>query len=804
MKNFKNIFAALLALSIVFGVRAAAPSGYYSSAEGKSGKALLEQLCTIINSHTVISYKGLWEAFKTTDLKANGKIWDMYSTKEFSTTEQCGNYTAIGDCYNREHSFPKSWFNDASPMYSDLFHLYPTDGRVNNQRGNYPFGECANGERVPSKNGVNALGKKGTSTYPGYTGTVWEPDDEYKGDFARTYFYMAACYNNKIASWNSDMLAGNSYPAYTTWAINMLIKWHEQDPVSEKETKRNDAVYSLQKNRNPFIDYPELVDYIWGDKTSIGWTPGGVVSPKLVYPADGATLDMGVTLAGTPLNYTVTVKGTNLTKDLTVTLSGTGMSTTTTTVKAADANSANGASVVVTFTSATETSATGTIKVSSSEVSATATLKAQAISAVPALAATNVTFESFNANWQDVLADGSTYQLYVYDSAMHTLAGYPVNVAASLQTYKVTDLNANTKYFYNLKKGSSTSNTIEVTTADYPRSISAAPDSELFFKVRPNTDSEPIAVDIVTEYIDEDVTVTVTAPFQISSDKANWQTSLSVDKSGERIYVRIPASPIGEYTGTLSGSTSTVAGFDADVTASVTDVASFFEDFEQPNTGLSSYNASGNEYQGTACKWYVKGASIFPGDSSDRKNGEQSIRSYFGKVSSGNPSLLEMREDKVGGIGTVTFKAGLYGGDGASELSLYTSTDGGTSWTKAKDFTISDTFLSEYVASVGIKGNARIKFEHTSGKRCNIDDVTITDFTVPSGAVDQTLSEQWDAFARGGKIVVELQQPATISIYTLDARKVFEKTLTSGKEIEMPRGVYIVVCGDDNRKVIVK
>ncbi|MGM9840734.1 MAG: endonuclease I family protein, partial [Candidatus Limisoma sp.] len=680
----------------------------------------------------------------------------------------------------------------------------PTDGYVNNQRSNYPFGECANGERVPSKNGVVALGKLGTSTFPGYSGTVWEPDDEYKGDFARTYFYMAACYNDKIASWSCDMLADNSYPAYTTWAINMLLKWHAQDPVSEKETKRNDAVYSLQKNRNPFIDYPELVDYIWGDKTSIGWTPGGVVSPKLIYPADGATLDMGVTLVSTPLNYTVTVKGTNLGEDLTVTLTGAGMSTTTTTVTAADANSADGASVVVTFTSATEASATGTITVSSSEVSATATLKAQAISSVPALAATNVTFDSFNANWQDILADGSTYQLYVYDSAMQTLAGYPVDVAASLQTYKVTDLNANTKYFYNLKKGSSTSNTIEVTTADYPRSISASYDGELFFKVRPDTDAEPIAVDIVTEYIDEDVTVTITSPFQISTDKANWQTSLTVDKTGERIYVRIPASPLGEYTGTLSGSTPTVAGFDADVTASVCDIASFFEDFEQPNTGLSSYNASGNEYQGSACKWWVKGASIFPGDSNDRKNGEQSIRSYFGKVASGNPSLLEMREDKVGGIGSVTFKAGLYGSDVASELTLYTSTDGGATWTKAKDFTISDTYLAEYVASLSIKGNARIKFEHTSGKRCNIDDVTISDYATPSGAVDQTLGEHWDAFARNGKIVVELNRPVTVTIYTLDARKVFEKTLTSGKEIAMPRGVYIVVCGDDNRKVIVK
>lgn len=215
------------------------------------------------------------------------QIWDMYSTKKWTySSEQCGSsgYSAVGDCYNREHSMPKSWFNSDSPMYSDGFHIYPTDGKVNSQRSNFPFGECANGTTLSAPSGIQALGKLGASTFSGYTGTVFEPVDEYKGDFARTYFYMAACYNDRIASWNSDMLANNSYPCFTTWAVNLLLKWHRQDPVSEKETNRNDAVYGYQKNRNPFIDHPELAEYIWGDKIGTGWEPGGTVTPAITLP----------------------------------------------------------------------------------------------------------------------------------------------------------------------------------------------------------------------------------------------------------------------------------------------------------------------------------------------------------------------------------------------------------------------------------------------------------------------------------------------------------------------------------------
>ena len=139
---------------------AEAPSGYYDDCENRGGKSLLEALHSTITQHTTVSYSGLWDLYHTSDVDDNGKIWDMYSTKRWTPgREQCGSYSKVGDCYNREHSLPKSWFNDASPMVSDAFHIYPTDGKVNGQRSNYPFGECANGTTLPSSGGIKALGK---------------------------------------------------------------------------------------------------------------------------------------------------------------------------------------------------------------------------------------------------------------------------------------------------------------------------------------------------------------------------------------------------------------------------------------------------------------------------------------------------------------------------------------------------------------------------------------------------------------------------------------------------------------------
>lgn len=241
------------------------PSGYYDDAKGKSGYELKTALHHIIDNHTDIGYKSLWDAFRDTDKTAGGKVWDMYSDCSWTFGgDQCGNYKDECDCYNREHSFPKSWFDEASPMYSDLFHLYPTDGKVNGMRSNLPFGEVGSATYT-SNNGS----KVGQSITPGFGGKVFEPVDEYKGDFARSYFYMATRYEDRIANWrNCPVCNGTTEQSFSTWAVNLLLKWHRQDPVSQKEIDRNQAVYGHQRNRNPFIDYPELAEKIWGDDST--------------------------------------------------------------------------------------------------------------------------------------------------------------------------------------------------------------------------------------------------------------------------------------------------------------------------------------------------------------------------------------------------------------------------------------------------------------------------------------------------------------------------------------------------------
>lgn len=302
----KNLLLLLLWLLPVF-MWAQAPAGYYNNADGKTGAALKTALFNIIKTHTSVSYDGLYSVYPTSDNLPGNKVWDMYSIKADGTADyfytqgqqKCGNYQKEGDCYNREHSMPQSWFNSASPMVSDAFHVYPTDGKVNGMRSNYPFGEVITASYT-SSNG-SKLGNSDPAT--GYTGTVFEPIDEFKGDFARTYFYMATCYEDKIASWVGNgtagtILDGTAYPAFKTWYVQLLLKWSRQDPVSQKEIDRNNAVYAVQHNRNPYIDHPEYAEYVWG-----GETPSGVqianVALNPAQPNETNTVTISATVSAT-------------------------------------------------------------------------------------------------------------------------------------------------------------------------------------------------------------------------------------------------------------------------------------------------------------------------------------------------------------------------------------------------------------------------------------------------------------------------------------------------------------------------
>jgi len=246
------------------------PPNYYDNAAGKQGLLLKQALHGIIDNHTSVSYGSLHTHYKVTDKKPNGKVWDMYSDIPGGTppyeftfiTDKCGSYSVEGDCYNREHSFPQSWFNKKAPMKSDLFHVYPTDGKVNGMRSSYPYGEVSN----PTKTSQNGC-KLGPNTTAGYSGKVFEPLDEYKGDFARTYFYMATRYYGEDGSWKNNAMVNGAEPKL--WALNMLYQWHTQDTVSTKEINRNNAVYGIQHNRNPFIDHPEWVAKVWFPTISI-------------------------------------------------------------------------------------------------------------------------------------------------------------------------------------------------------------------------------------------------------------------------------------------------------------------------------------------------------------------------------------------------------------------------------------------------------------------------------------------------------------------------------------------------------
>lgn len=296
-------------VSLAWQMQAQAPAGYYTAAKGTKGAAIKTALYHIVADHVERSYNQLWSDFKQTDLRPDGKIWDMYSgitSYEPGGSAQGANYKKEGDSYNREHSFPKSWFDNGKPMYTDLFHLYPTDGYVNNRRSNYPLGET-DGEQYQSAGGFSKLG---SCTWPGYSGTVFEPNDEYKGDFARTYFYMATAYENKIASWSSPMLAGNKYPAYASWVVSMLLKWAAEDPVSQKEIDRNNAVYGIQHNRNPYIDFPGLEQYVWGNKQDVAFDPDNYDGSGTTQPDELAAPQFdpapGVVAKGTTVSITAT------------------------------------------------------------------------------------------------------------------------------------------------------------------------------------------------------------------------------------------------------------------------------------------------------------------------------------------------------------------------------------------------------------------------------------------------------------------------------------------------------------------
>lgn len=551
MNILKSSLLSAIAL-VAFTAGAQEPDGYYTPCEGSSGAALLTKLKNKISDHTNVGYDGLWNVYNESDVDANGKIWDMYSTKRWTPgKEHCGNYKLVGDCINREHSVPQSWFNDANPMKSDAFHVYPTDGKVNGQRSNFPYGECANGTTLPSNGGVQALGKLGTSTFPGYTGKVFEPVDEYKGDFARSYFYMAACYNDRIASWNSDMLAGNSYPAFKSWAVELLLKWHRQDPVSQKEIDRNNAIYKYQRNRNPFIDHPELAEHVWGNKNTVSWYLNSTADPEFILPIDGSELDFGTIALTGQGSLSITVKAAGLSNAVQASVNNSSLKLSRATIPATEACTVSGAPLIINWLPAAAGKLTATLTLKSGTTTTRVSLTGEAVDGLPALAPTDVMPDGFTARWIYVGdADArDCYSLHVLQGG-NEISGYPKDVPAAAEQYAVTGLQSNTSYSYYLVSAGETSNTVNVTTTELVPSIGALIDVDTFV-TSINEASAPALVELDTENLTADIEATIAAPFELSADSKVWSQHLVLPSTATTLYVRLGATAAGEYEATL-------------------------------------------------------------------------------------------------------------------------------------------------------------------------------------------------------------------------------------------------------------
>lgn len=796
MAQHKILVMAAATMAAV-SASAAIPSGYYDDCEGKSGQQLLNALHLTITDHVNVGYDNLYELYLKSDIRPDDNtIWDMYSTKHWEPTTKCGNYSGIGSCYNREHSFPKSWFGGkVNPMYADAYHLYPTDGQVNGYRSNYPYGECAGGTTWQSGS-VKALGRLGKSTFEGYSGVVFEPDNEYKGDFARSYFYMAACYNDRVASWESPMLAGNNYPAFSDWALNLLLKWHRNDQVSPKETARNEAVSAAQQNRNPFIDHPELVEHIWGSKRTEPWHSAEGAVAAITSPADASTIDMGLCAAGSAASIEVAVKGRSLESGVALAIEGDQRFSVGPTAFAATEAMA-GTRATVTFSSPAAAKATATLVVKSGTAESRVTLTAEAVAGIPVYDVESVTESSFTVRWVDIDTQrpDTRYTLNVTRGDV-PIEGYPRSVEASLERFEVDGLEPSTHYTVQLASATAQSRIVDVTTADPLPSLQLLYDAELTFTAKVGQPSETAEILVVADNITDEIRLSVDEPFELSTDLATWLTDIILLPDEDRFFMRLRSDEAGRYTTAIEARSGTYVNDDIAVEGVVSDLR-FVETFENASE-MSSYD--GGEYAGTAAVWRVEGGNIW--DADNGFNGSRSMRF------SSNGSLT-LAEPKEGGIGVVGLDLRKWDNskDPAATVEVEYTTDNGATWLSAGTATTEQPSFTRHVFTVNQTGRVGLRIVQRGGKRFNLDNVELTDLA--GTTVANTLDHHsWQAYSRGGALVVEAVRAddVEVSVYNM-AGAMVDKALVKGstsRVTPLEKGVYIVVSGDFSRRVVVK
>ena len=564
----------LLVAVLALQATAAIPNNYYNSALGKNDQELMSSLHKIVRGHYMIYYSKLWEKFKTTDCNGN-IIIDRYSNSQFTYGDnQCGQYSGIGQCYNREHSVPNSWWGAAQDtMYSDLYHMYPVDGWVNAERGNYPFGDCANGS-------PRGTGKVGTCTHSGYSGTVFEVADEYKGDFARTYFYMVVRYMDRVGSWTQDkgsvVFTNSSYKHLTPWAISQLLEWHRNDPVSTLESNRNEAVYGIQHNRNPFIDHPELAEYLWGNKTGNAWTGSSTNTPVISSPANGSTIHVGTNTGdGVSKAGRLTISSSEVSSNVTLTATyNTGGSGGTETIETWEGISTY-QSYTTTFIQghafkwntsdvgiwSGDTHANGTQSCRFGKTAASYIEMAEDVTD----GASKISF--YAAKW----GSDATPTLQVLYSTNGGSTWTSVGNCSPNGTWQQYIFNLNVTGNVRFKINQTAGSRLNIDDIAITSNVAPEPDPSItispigLIEAEQGGESSIVRATVTSENNNENITLKVDGNFQISLNKTDWSTSLQLDPSGEVFYVRLAnTATAGEYEGTVEAKTSRASAY-ADV-----------------------------------------------------------------------------------------------------------------------------------------------------------------------------------------------------------------------------------------------
>ena len=414
----KQLFTALATL-LVAAASADIPAGYYYKTDGLKKEALKSALNDIASNGIFLAYGGgagyTWQGFYYTDRnEADSTVIDMYSNEKFKFTYTDGkpDFAAV-EGMHIEHSLPKSWWGSVMyNSYKDLNHLFPAEGRINSAKNDLPLGIV---EEATSDNGVSKVGKN-TFRTDDYAGNCFEPADIYKGDFARAYFYMATVYEEFADIWQSPMMDNNSYPVWKDWALELLLQWHRADPVSQKELDRQEAVYAIQGNRNPFIDYPELVEYIWGDKTDETFAAPADKRPFLVSPTRWDRFNFGVLMEGDNQSATFIVEGINLTADVQLKIkNGTPAFTLSKTKITANEALQGDAEVTLTFSAVEIGEYADTIQISGGglAVAINIPLKASVTDEFMALEPTDITATAATLGWMRK-ADAANYHIDLY------------------------------------------------------------------------------------------------------------------------------------------------------------------------------------------------------------------------------------------------------------------------------------------------------------------------------------------------------------------------------------------------------